>query len=183
MGIGCVETFTPNQRDLITVITDADKRWGIQSSCFNFKTRSCFNFKTISATDLTKFYFLGPNYGYCYSLRESRQVFLEHSACVKDHKWCCLPKHEFWTVVLVMLSVRAGWPKYIANYSHMRSVPRCLCAWKCSDRIIHVFKTSCFHSILQYPPDIVTIRVPLVLFIFGYVVVTFPLLLQFAPCV
>ena len=28
------------------------------------------------------------------------------------------------------------WPNYIANYSQRRSVQRCLCAWKCSDRII-----------------------------------------------
>ena len=68
---------------------------------------------------------------------------------------------EFWTAVLVMQSEHAGWPYYIAKLSNTGSVPRCLCTWKCSYRIIHECNTSSFHYIQQYAPDIVTIRIPL----------------------
>ena len=40
----------------------------------------------------------------------------------------------------------------MANCSDMWSVPRYLCTWKCSDRIIHMCNTSCFHSIFLYAP-------------------------------
>ena len=54
------------------------------------------------------------------------------------------------------------WPNYIANYSQRRSVPRCLCTRKCSDRIIvHMCKMSCLYSILQYPSDFWTLGAPL----------------------
>ena len=50
----------------------------------------------------------------------------------------------------------------MGNYSQRMAVQRCLCTSKCSNRIIvHVCKRSCLHSILQYPPDCFTIRVPL----------------------
>ena len=93
--------------------------------------------------------------GYCYSLRESK--------CLNE------PDRSSWSIVLVLITKKfvlycsfgdavstCRWPNYIANYNQRRSVQRCPCAWKCSDRIIvHVCKTSCLHSILQYPPDFV----------------------------
>ena len=111
---------------------------------------SCFSFKTISVTDfnssgITNVWFLWPNYGYCYSLRKSKYLngpdrsfwsIVLVCKITNDVDYQREREREFWTVVWVMLSVRVGWPNCIANYSHRRSVPRCLCAWKCSDRII-----------------------------------------------
>ena len=98
---------------------------------------SCFNFKTISVTDLnspgiTNLCFPWPDYGYCYSIRESKSLNE--------------PNRSFWSIVLVwkiiidvdykkiVLNCSLGdsvhtsrWPNYIANYSQGRSVPRCLC--------------------------------------------------------
>ena len=88
----------------------------------------------------------------------TRQAFLDYSACVKDYNWWWLPnKRTNKNKKVLNCSFRDAvsmcrWPNYITNYSHRRSVQRCLCAWKCSDRIIvHVCKTSCHHSVLQYP--------------------------------
>ena len=63
---------------------------------------------------------------------------------------------EFWTTVLVMPSEHAAWPYYMANYSHMGSVLRCLNTWKCSDRIIHVCNTLSVHFAVS--TGILTIR-------------------------
>ena len=83
----------------------------------------------------------------------TRQVFLEYSACVKDYNWCWLTNKQTKTKNVLNCSFADAvsmcrWPNYITNYSHRRSVQRCLCAWKCADRIIvHVCKTSCLHSV------------------------------------
>ena len=89
------------------------------------------------------------------------RALLEHNTGVKYHSDVDNNNKEFWTAVWVMPSEHAGWPSYMANYSHVGSVPRCLCIWKCSDNIMHVCNTPCFHFILQYAPNIVTIRAPL----------------------
>ena len=68
-----------------------------QSSCFNFKTMLVTYFHSAGITNLC---FPWPNYGYCYSLRESKclngpnRSFLEHCACVKDRSWCWLQKQN-----------------------------------------------------------------------------------------
>ena len=91
----------------------------------------------------------------------TRQVFLEHSACVKERNWYWLPNHIVLNYSFGDAVSTSRWPNYIANYSQRRSVQRCLCAWKFSDRaIVHVCKMLLFNSILHYAPDIVTISAP-----------------------
>ena len=56
-----------------------------QSSCFNFKTISVTDFNSAGITDLC---FPWPDYGYCYSFRESK--------CLNG------PNRSFWSIVLVI---------------------------------------------------------------------------------
>ena len=127
----------------------------MQSDCFNFQNNFCHKF-------LSEFFFkscfVWPNCGFNISTRASKclngsarpywRIMLVWKITIDVAN----NNKEFWTAVLVMPSEHAAWPYYLANYSHMGSVPRCLCTLKSSDRIIHVRNTSCFHSILQYSP-------------------------------
>jgi len=118
---------------------------------------SCFNFKTISVTDfnsprITNLCFSWPNrlimdiviasgnpsQGKCFN-GPDRSCLCERSQLMLSTPKIAL-KCSFGDAVSM-----CRWP----NYSQRRSVHRCLCAWKCSDRIIvHVCKTSCLYHIL-----------------------------------
>ena len=83
-----------------------------QSSCFNFESISVIYFNSPGMTNES---FLWPNYGYCYSLRQSKclngpnrsswsLVLVWKITTDVDYQ----NKNKFKTIVLVILSVRVG---------------------------------------------------------------------------